>query len=56
MLPLPVALTAHLLLTQVCGHYDCGGIRASTAGRDHGVLETWLTTLRDVARLHFGCR
>ncbi len=37
----------------VCGHYDCGGIRAAASRRDHGVLETWLTYIRDVARLHF---
>ena len=37
----------------VCGHYDCGGIRASTESKDHGSpLENWLRNIRDVYRLH----
>lgn len=33
----------------VCGHYDCGGIRASTESKDHGPpLENWLRNIRDV--------
>jgi len=37
----------------VCGHYDCGGIRASTEVRDHvPPLENWLRNIRDVYRLH----
>jgi carbonic anhydrase len=37
----------------VCGHYDCGGIRASTENVDHGPpLENWLRNIRDVYRLH----
>jgi carbonic anhydrase len=37
----------------VCGHYDCGGVRASTATNDHAApLENWLRNLRDVYRLH----
>lgn len=23
----------------VCGHYDCGGIRASVNGKDNGMLD-----------------
>ena len=37
----------------VCGHYDCGGVRASTANKDHKPpLENWLRNIRDVYRLH----
>lgn len=37
----------------VCGHYDCGGVRASTATNDHAApLENWLRNIRDVYRLH----
>jgi len=37
----------------VCGHYDCGGVRASTQVKDHvPPLENWLRNIRDVYRLH----
>ena len=37
----------------VCGHYDCGGVRASTQHIDHKPpLENWLRSIRDVYRLH----
>jgi carbonic anhydrase len=33
----------------VCGHYDCGGVRASTEHKDHlPPLENWLRNIRDV--------
>lgn len=37
----------------VCGHYDCGGVRASMKNQDHvPPLEDWLRNIRDVYRLH----
>ncbi len=36
----------------ICGHYECGGIRAAMKPRDMGQLNSWLQTLRDVYRLH----
>jgi carbonic anhydrase len=37
----------------VCGHYDCGGVRASIENKDHvPPLENWLRNIRDVYRLH----
>jgi len=37
----------------VCGHYDCGGVRASTANQDHvPPLENWLRNIRDIYRIH----
>jgi carbonic anhydrase len=37
----------------VCGHYDCGGVRASMKKADVGPpLEMWVRNLRDVYRTH----
>ncbi|MFN8357363.1 MAG: carbonic anhydrase [Spirosomataceae bacterium] len=36
----------------VCGHYECGGVKAALHPTDMGQLNSWLQTLRDVRRLH----
>jgi carbonic anhydrase len=37
----------------VCGHYDCGGVRAATNNMDHQApLENWVRNIRDNYRLH----
>lgn len=36
----------------VCGHYECGGVKAALTPSDMGQLNSWLQTLRDVFRLH----
>jgi carbonic anhydrase len=36
----------------VCGHYECGGVKAALHPSDMGQLNSWLQTLRDVLRLH----
>lgn len=36
----------------VCGHYECGGIKAALNPSDMGLLNSWVQTLRDVLRLH----
>lgn len=37
----------------VCGHYDCGGIRASMETADHrSPLVNWLRNIRDIHRLY----
>ena len=37
----------------VCGHYGCGGIKASMSKTDYNqVLNMWLRNIKDVHRLH----
>lgn len=36
----------------VCGHYECGGIKAAMEGKDHGLIDNWLRHIKDVYRLH----
>lgn len=36
----------------VCGHYNCGGVKAAMEAKDLGILNPWLRNVRDVYRLH----
>ena len=36
----------------ICGHYECGGVKAALHPSDMGQLNSWLQTLRDVYRFH----
>jgi len=36
----------------ICGHYECGGVKAALTPSDLGQLNSWLHKLRDVYRLH----
>lgn len=36
----------------VCGHYNCGGVKAAMQAADVGILNPWLRNIRDVYRLH----
>ncbi|HFD12472.1 MAG TPA: carbonate dehydratase [Crenotrichaceae bacterium] len=36
----------------VCGHYGCGGIKASMEDQGHGLIDNWLRHVRDVSRFN----
>ena len=36
----------------VCGHYGCGGVRASMEAVDHGLIDNWLSHIKDVHRFN----
>lgn len=36
----------------ICGHYQCGGVKAAMLQEDLGILNPWLRNIRDVFRLH----
>jgi carbonic anhydrase len=36
----------------VCGHYNCGGVKAAMQQTDLGILNPWLRNIRDVYRTH----
>lgn len=36
----------------VCGHYNCGGVKAAMTSQDLGLLNPWLRNVRDVYRMY----
>lgn len=42
----------HVKQVVVCGHYNCGGVKAAMIPADMGILNPWLRNIRDVYRLH----
>ena len=36
----------------VCGHYGCGGVKASTEGKELGLIDSWLSGIKQVYQNH----
>jgi carbonic anhydrase len=36
----------------VCGHYGCGGVRAALENQDHGLIDNWLQSIKELYRRH----
>jgi carbonic anhydrase len=36
----------------VCGHYGCGGVKASMTQHNFGIINKWLRNIKDVYRIH----
>ncbi|MGV3765383.1 MAG: carbonate dehydratase [Chitinophagaceae bacterium] len=36
----------------VCGHYGCGGVKASMTQHSLGIINKWLRNIKDVYRIH----
>jgi carbonic anhydrase len=42
----------HIEQVIVCGHYECGGVKAAMGMESLGLVDNWLGNLRHVMRLH----
>ncbi len=36
----------------VCGHYDCGGIKAAMTNTSYGLIDNWLRHIQDIEQKH----
>jgi len=36
----------------VCGHYNCGGVKAALTNHSFGIINKWLRNIKDVYRIH----
>lgn len=36
----------------VCGHYECGGVKAAYTEQSYGLVDNWLGHIRTIKRLH----
>jgi carbonic anhydrase len=36
----------------VCGHYNCGGVKAALTQHNFGIINKWLRNIKDVHRIH----
>jgi len=37
----------------VCGHYGCGGVKAALDNLSHGLIDNWLTKIKDIYVRHY---
>lgn len=37
----------------VCGHYNCGGVKAAMEGKANGGIDNWLTRIKDIYTRHY---
>jgi carbonic anhydrase len=36
----------------VCGHYNCGGVKAAMTKHNFGIINKWIRNIKDVLRIH----
>jgi carbonic anhydrase len=36
----------------VCGHYNCGGVKAAMSNQNFGIINKWVRNIKDVYRIH----
>ncbi|MDI6403109.1 carbonic anhydrase, partial [Balneolaceae bacterium ANBcel3] len=36
----------------VCGHYSCGGVKASMEATDHGLIDNWIRPIKEIYEMH----
>lgn len=36
----------------VCGHYNCGGVKAAMTQHNFGIINKWIRNIKDVYRIH----
>ena len=37
----------------LCGHYDCGGVKAALEQKEHGIVDNWLRSIKDIYRTNY---
>lgn len=37
----------------VCGHYNCGGVKAAMGHADHGLIDNWLRAIKDTQNYYW---